>query len=64
MVYGIQTGGAGGDCILNKGKSRAIVSSIVWAVQVGGGATKGYLIRAQKPRSERIFCEGRLGRGM
>jgi len=55
MVYSIQTGGLKGSLILSN--NRAIVlhqgGQCGWA-----GGMKGWLIRAQQPRRERISCKG------
>jgi len=55
MVYSIQTGGLKGILILSN--NRAIVlhqgGQCGWA-----GGMKGWLIRAQQPRRERVSCKG------
>jgi len=57
MVYGMQTGGRKGNLILSN--NCAIVSHQGGQCKWARG-TIGCLIRAQKPRSELISCQGRL----
>ena len=61
MAYGIHMGGRKGSRILSN--NRVIVLHQGGQCRRAGGK-KGCLIRAQRPRSKRMSCKGRLTRSL